>query len=277
MLEIGEHNRLEVLRSTDVGMYLGGGGNEDILLPLKYIPDTLKVGDEIEVFVYRDSVGKMIATTLSPKILLETFACLKVVSVNDEGVFYDMGLEEDLFVPEMEQNAKVRVGDRRIVYMFLDERTERLIGSMKWRNFCLTEEHEFKVNEKVKIMVGEKTNLGRNVLIQNGFYGLIYTNEIFEKLEIGDIRDAYIKPFREDGELDLTLQERGYGHVVSSSEKILELLKANHGILDIGDKSSPNKIASITGMSKKVFKKAIGDLYKKRLVLLDKEQVKLKD
>lgn len=275
MLKIGKHNQLEVLRSTSVGMFLGGEGKEDVLLPLKYIPDTLEVGDEIEVFIYTDSEDRIIATTLTPKIKLDSYASLTVVAVDRIGVFFDIGLEKDLLVPSREQNADVKVGDRRIVYMFLDPESERLVGSMKWREFCFKEEPEFEVNQKVKIMIGEKTDLGRNVLIENAFYGLIFANEIFEELAIGDVKEAYIKTLREDGDIDVTLQELGYGHVLSSSDKILELLKANNGILEIGDKSSPDKITSITGMSKKVFKKAIGDLYKKKLVLLEKEQVTL--
>lgn len=275
MLKIGEHNRLEVLRSTSVGMYLGGEGIEDVLLPLKYIPDSLEVGDEITVFIYTDSEDRIIATTLEPKIMLDSYASLEVVAVDRVGVFFDMGLEKDLLVPHREQNAPVKVGDHRIVYMFLDPESDRLVGSMKWKEFCFKDEPEFEVHQKVQIMIGEQTDLGRNVLIENAYYGLIFANEIFEKLEIGDIRDAYIKNIREDGDLDLTLQEIGYGHVLSSSDKILQLLNANKGILELGDKSSPEKVIAITGMSKKVFKKAIGDLYKKKLVLLEKEQVRL--
>lgn len=275
MVKIGDYNRLEVLRSTGVGMYLGGEEVEDLLLPLKYIPDTLKVGDEIEVFIYRDSEDRKIATTLRPKITVNSFACLEVVDVHAMGVFFDMGLEKDLLVPSKEQNKEVRVGDKRIVYMYLDEHSERLIGSMKWRSFCFSAPI-FEVNDKVEIMIGEKTDLGRNVLIEDEFCGLIYENEIFEELEIGDKREAYIKPMREDGNIDVSLQELGYGHIVSSSDKLLELLKANDGVLEIGDKSSPDQIALITGMSKKTFKKALGDLYKRKLVLLEKERVRLR-
>lgn len=275
MLKIGQQNKLEVLRNTSVGMYLGGEGIEDVLLPIKYIPSDLEVGEEVEVFIYTDSEDRIIATTLTPKIKLDSYAALTVVAVERMGVFFDIGLEKDLLVPSREQNASVSVGDKRIVYMFLDPESDRLVGSMKWREFCFKEDPEFEVNQKVSIVIGEKTDLGRNVLIENAFYGLVFANEIFEELEIGDVRDAYIKTLREDGDIDITLQELGYGHVLSSSEKILELLKIHNGILDLGDKSSPDKIAAVTGMSKKVFKKAIGDLYKKKLVLLEKEQVKL--
>ncbi len=275
MLEIGKQNKLEVLRMTSVGMFLGGEGIEDVLLPLKYIPEGLEVGDDIEVFIYTDSEDRIIATTLKPKIDLDSYASLRIVAVESMGVFFDIGLEKDLFVPAREQNAEVKVGEHRIVYMFLDPESNRLVGSMKWREFCFKEDPVFEEKQKVQIMIGEKTDLGRNVLIENAFYGLIYHNEIFEKLEIGDIRDAYIKTLREDGDIDLSLQELGYGHVLSSSDKILELLNANDGVLEIGDKSSPEKVTAITGMSKKVFKKAIGDLYKKKLVLLEKEKVTL--
>ncbi len=272
MLKIGEYNNLEVLRTTSVGMFLGGENIEDVLLPNKYIPSDLEVGQQIEVFIYLDSEDRIIATTLKPKILLDSYACLEVVAVDRIGVFFDMGLEKDLLVPHKEQNAPVNIGDKRIVYMFLDPETERLVGSMKWKEFCFKDDPVYEVNQKVKIMIGEKTDLGRNVLIENAYYGLIYANDIFEKLSIGDLRDAYIKTIREDGDLDLTLQEIGYRHVLSSSDKILNLLKENDGVLKLGDKSSPEKISELTGMSKKVFKKAIGDLYKKKLVMLENEQ-----
>lgn len=276
MLAIGDYNKLEALRSTERGMLLSGHETEDVLLVSKQIPEGLKVGDEIEVFVYRNEDDELIATKLSPKILPENFACLKVVGANRGGVYFDMGLEEELWVPTLEQNANVSSGDLRIVFMFQDEKTDKFIGSMKWREFC-EEEHNFEENQKVKIMIGERTNLGRNVLIENEYYGLIYANEIFEELEIGDEKEAYVKTLRDDGNIDISLQQPGYGHVKSSSGKILELLEENGGVLDIGDKSRPEKIAAMTGMSKKTFKKAIGDLYKKKLVLLDKEQVRLKE
>lgn len=273
MLEIGKQNKLEVLRMTSVGMFLGGEGTEDVLLPHKYIPEDLEVGDDIEVFIYTDSEDRVIATTLTPKIERDTYACLTIVAVESMGVFFDMGLEKDLIVPAKEQNAEVKVGEKRIVYMYLDLESNRLVGSMKWREFCFQDDPVYEAKQKVEVMIGEVTDLGRNVLIDRAYYGLIYHNEIFEKLEIGDVREAYIKTMREDGDIDVSLQELGYGHVLSSSDKILELLQANNGVLEIGDKSSPEKVTALTGMSKKVFKKAIGDLYKKKLVLLEKEKV----
>ena len=173
-------------------------------------------------------------------------------------------------------NVQVEVGDKRIVHMYLDEELDKLTGSMLWREFCFVEEPEFEVNQKVNLMIGEETKLGRNVLINNAFYGLIYNNEIYEELEIGDKREGYIKTIREDGDLDVSLQKLGFDRISDSSGKILKILKASQGVLEIGDKSSPEKIAALTGMSKKTFKKAIGDLYKKKLVLLEKEKVTLK-
>lgn len=277
MLKLGQYNTLEVLRSTSVGMYLGAEDVDDVLLPNKYVHDTLEVGDEIEVFIYLDTGDRVVATNLTPKIQLDSFACLEVVVQNKMGIFFDMGLEKDLLVPYREQNPyeNVSIGDKRIVFMYLDEVSDRLTGSLKWKGFCYNDP-AFEINEKVNIMIGEKTDLGRNVLVNNQFYGLIYANEIFEELEVGDQREAYIKQVRDDGHIDVSLQKLGYEHVLTSSEKLLELIKANDGTLDIGDKSSPEKIYSITGMSKKTFKKAIGDLYKKKLILLEREQIKLK-
>ncbi|MGB0425253.1 MAG: GntR family transcriptional regulator, partial [Flavobacteriales bacterium] len=174
-------------------------------------------------------------------------------------------------------NAPIKAGDKRIIYMFLDDRSQKLVGSMKWKDFCFKDEPEYEVNQKVKIMIGEETDLGRNVLIDNAYYGLIYDNEIFEDLEIGEEREAFIKNQREDGDIDVSLQPLGYSRVLSSVDKIVELLKENEGVLEIGDKSSPELITALTGMSKKTFKKAIGDLYKKKLVVLEPKQVKLID
>ena len=275
MLKIGEYNTLEVLRDTDPGLFLGGEDVEDILLPHKYVPEGTEVGDKLEVFVYTDSEDRIIATTLKPKIIAESFACLEVIAISSMGAFFDIGLEKDLLVPHNEQNAPLKIGDKRIIFMFLDEESDRLVGSMKWRDFCFADEPKFEVNDKVEIMIGEKTDLGRNVLINNAYYGLVYENEIFEEVNVGDKKEAYIKTMREDGDIDISLQQLGYMHILSSSDRILAMLKDNNGVLEIGDKSSPEKIKSITQMSKKVFKKAIGDLYKKKLVLLDKEQVRL--
>lgn len=275
MLKIGEYNTLEVLRDTEPGLYVGGEDVEDVLLPHKYVPEGTKVGDELEVFIYTDSEDRIIATTLKPKILAEGFACLEIVAINSMGAFFDIGLEKDLLVPHSEQNAPTKLGDKHLIFMFLDEETQRLVGSMKWRDFCFADEPQFEKNQEVDIMIGEKTDLGRNVLINEAYYGLVYENEIFGVVKIGDKRKAYIKTMREDGDIDVSLQQLGYMHILSSSDKILAMLRDNEGVLEIGDKSSPEKIKAITQMSKKVFKKAIGDLYKKKLVLLEKEQVKL--
>ena len=275
MLKIGERKILEAIKSTDSGMILGGDNQERILLPTELVPASLKVGNEIEVFVYRNSEGDSVATTEFQKIALDSFACLQVTSVRKNGAYFDMGMGKELFVPKEEQIVDVSEGEKHIVHMFLDKETDKLLGSLKWRDFCFRDDPEFVVNQKVKVMIGEETDLGRNVLINNSFYGLIYTNEIFEELEIGDMKEGYIKAPREDGDIDVSLQELGYKNVISASDKILQLLKKYDGVLEIGDKSSPELVTALTGMSKKTFKKAIGDLYKKKLVLLDKEQVKL--
>ena len=275
MLKIGEFNKLEAIRSTHDGMFLKGESADEVFIHNDELPEKFDIGDEVVVFLYNGADGDLAATTLRPFIALDSFACLEVVSVNRIGAFFDMGLDKDLLVPHREQNVEVEEGDWRIVHMYLDEQSQRLTGSMMWREYCFKEDHSYEVNQKVKIMIGERTTLGRNVLIDNAFYGLIYNNEIFEELVIGDIREAYIKNIREDGDIDVSLQKLGYSRVLSSSDKILELLQANDGVLEIGDKSSPEKIAALTGMSKKTFKKAIGDLYRKKQVLLEKEKVRL--
>jgi predicted RNA-binding protein (virulence factor B family) len=231
MLEIGTYNKLKALRTAEEGMYIGSPTNGELLLPLDQVPDDLKVGEEIEVFIYHNSEDKITATTIRPKIRVNSYACLEVISVNRIGAFFDMGLDIDLLVPTKEMNVQVEVGDKRIVHMYLDEELDKLTGSMLWREFCFVEEPEFEVNQKVNLMIGEETKLGRNVLINNAFYGLIYNNEIYEELEIGDKREGYIKTIREDGDLDVSLQKLGFDRISDSSGKILKILKASQGVL----------------------------------------------
>jgi predicted RNA-binding protein (virulence factor B family) len=275
MLNLGVKNTLRVLRGTSVGMYLGDEDGNDVLLPKKYIPDDLIVGDDIEVFIYKDSEDRVIATTLEPKVKLNEFSYLQVMAVTGIGAFLDWGLEKDLFVPFKEQNRKLETGDWTPVYVYLDEETERLVGSCKVNKFFEKENIELTVGEEVDLLIFEETNLGMNVVINNKYKGLVYENEIFQRIKLGSRARGYIKNIREDNRIDVSLQKQGYANVEPNAQKILEKLKAGNGFLDITDKSDANYVMYQLEMSKKTFKKAIGGLYKQRLIRIEDDGIYL--
>lgn len=275
MLKIGEHNELKALRETSVGFYLGDEEGNDVLLPNKYVPETFAVDDMLEVYLYKDSEDRIIATTLAPRIQLNSFASLKAVAVDRVGAFFDMGLEKDLLVPFKEQNGRITVGEWYIVYLYLDEETDRLVGSTKWSAFCEKEDVELDKHQKVRLIIGEKTDLGRNVLIDMKYKGLIYENEIFKEIHSGDRVIGYVKEVRSDNKIDVSLQEEGHGNVTAGAQELLDYLEEHNGFMKLTDKSSPEQIKSTVQMSKKTFKRALGALYKQRLVTLSPEGVKL--
>lgn len=275
MFNLGVKNTLRILRGTSVGMYLGDDEGNDVLLPKKYIPDDVIVGDDIEVFIYRDSEDRIIATTLEPKVQLNGFAYLQVMAVTGIGAFLDWGLEKDLFVPFKEQNKKLATGDWCAVYVYLDEETDRLVGSCKVNKFFEKENIELEIGQEVDLFVFEETNLGLNAVINNKYKGLIYENEIFQRIKLGSRTKGYIKNIREDKLIDVSLQKQGYANIEPNAEKILEKLKANNGFLDVTDKSDANYIMYQLEMSKKTFKKAVGGLYKQRLIRIEDEGIYL--
>jgi len=274
-MEVGKYNTLQVLRATSVGLYLGDAEGNDVLLPHKYIPENIEMGGEIEVFIYRDSEDRLIATTLTPAILLNQFAILEVVAVSPIGAFLDWGLEKDLFVPFKEQNHKLQSGQWVPVYLYLDEETDRLVASAKINKFFQNNDTiELEENQKADILVYEKTDLGYNVIINNRYKGLVYENEIFRRLAWGDQTTGYIKNIREDGKIDVSLQPLGFLNARDENARvIMEKLESNGGILHLSDASDPIDIQDQLGMSKKAFKKAIGGLYREGLITLSDASV----
>lgn len=275
MLNLGVKNTLRILRGTSVGMYLGDEDGNDVLLPKKYIPDDVIVGDDIDVFIYKDSEDRIIATTLEPKVKLNEFAYLQVMAVTGIGAFLEWGLEKDLFVPFKEQNRKLEVGDWSAVYLYLDEETERLVGSCKVNKFFNKENIELEDGEEVDLLVFEETNLGLNVIINQKYKGLIYENEIFQRIKLGSKVKGFVKQIREDNRIDVSLQKQGYANIEPNAEHIMEKLKANNGFLDLTDKSDANYIMYQLEMSKKTYKKAIGSLYKQRLIRIEEDGIYL--
>ncbi|MCA0363788.1 MAG: GntR family transcriptional regulator [Bacteroidetes bacterium] len=267
-MKVGEYNTLKILRGTGVGMYLGDDEGNDVLLPHKYIPENAVIGEDIEVFIYRDSEDRLIATNLKPLILLNQFAVLEVVAVTGIGAFLDWGLEKDLFVPFKEQNHKLKTGQWVPVYLYLDTQTDRLVASAKVNKFFKNDQIEdLEIGQEVDLMVFERTDLGHNVVINNLYKGLVFENETFRRIAWGDNLKGFIKNIREDGKIDVSLQPIGFKkYIEPAAQQILDKLKQNNGILHLSDHSDPIEIMEVLEMSKKSFKKAIGGLYKDKKI-----------
>lgn len=276
MIPVGQHQELTILRHTTVGLYLGDdAGDEDVLLPNKYCPEKFALGDKLRVFVYRDYEERKIATNLMPKILLHQFAFLRVTSVSNIGAFMDWGLEKELLVPFREQRKKMEEGRWYIVYLDLDDETDRLYATNKIEKRLQNHTLTAKEGDAVEIMIMKKTDLGFSVIVNQQHEGLIFESDIFSKLNIGDKLKGYVKKIREDNKLDIQLQPIGFENFNDPNcEMILTRLAANDGFLAISDKSSPEEIYDQFGISKKAYKKAIGTLYKQRKITLEPDGIK---
>jgi predicted RNA-binding protein (virulence factor B family) len=275
MIHIGEQNTLTILRETDNGFYLIDKEENEVLLPNAYIKEGWAIGDEVEVFVFTDSEDRLTATTVVPKIKLDDFALLKVNEVNNIGAFLDWGLPKDLFVPFKEQKTKMREDKHYVVTMYLDYESERLVASSKIDSFLEFEDIHLTEGQEVEIIIYERTPLGFNCIINKLYKGLIYENEVFRNLNIGEHTIGYIKTVREDNKIDVSLQKVGYVAQDENQEKILNILRGDAGYIGLTDKSKPEEIYEELKMSKKAFKKAIGGLYKQKLVWLKKDGIYL--
>jgi hypothetical protein len=275
MLQLGEFNELKAKRSTDNGWYLVDEEDNEVLMPNKYIPEGFKEEDQISVFVYKDSEDRIVATTETPKMVVNEFACLQVKQVNKMGAFLDWGLEKDLMVPYSEQKSKMQEGEFYVVRLVHDTKSDRLFASSKLNKYLVQDHMIVATGDEVEAIIVEESDLGYKAIIEDAHLGLLYKNETFRTLEIGDKLNVFVKKIREDGKIDLSLEQEGYGKVDPSSQKILQKLNENEGYLNLHDKSHPVLIAEILGMSKKTFKKAIGNLYKQRLILLEKNGIRL--
>lgn len=276
-MEVGKYNTLQILRGTSVGMYLGDEEGNDVLLPHKYIPENAQIGENIEVFIYRDSEDRLIATTLKPLILLNQFAILEVVAATQFGAFLDWGLEKDLFVPFKEQNHKLQKGQYVPVYLYLDEQTDRVVASAKvHKYFKNLDGVDLDEGQEVDLLVFEKTELGHNVVVNNLYKGLVYENETFRRLAWGDTTKGYVKLIRDEGKIDISLQPLGFLKTLEPNQKaILDKLQQSGGTLNLSDSSDPIEIQEVLEMSKKAFKKAIGVLYKDKKILIKDDSIVL--
>ncbi len=277
MIEIGKHTTLIILRETDPGLYLGAeeGAEEVVLLPHKYKPETFEIGDEIGVFIYLDYDERPIATTLDPYVLLNNFGYLRCADVTKHGAFMEWGLEKHLFVSFKEQARPMKVDNWYIVYLYLDEQTNRLAGSSKTNQFLQNENLTVQTFEKVDILVTHLTDKGANVIINGIHKGLIYLEDLFEDIRTGDKLKAFIKKIREDNKMDVVLQTPGYKSIEPNAEYILEELNAAGGFIPLHDKSDPKTIKDTLGLSKKSFKKAIGSLYKDKQITIKEDGIEL--
>lgn len=267
-IELGKFNRLEVIKEVDFGVYLDGGDSGEILLPTRYVPDNCRVGDMVDVFLYLDNEERLIATTLVPLVQVGGFACLEVSWVNQFGAFLNWGLMKDLFVPFREQKMKMEVGKKYVVHAHIDEESYRIVASAKVERYLSDAFPPYAVGDEVEVLVWQKTDLGFKVIVDNRFGGLLYDNEIFRPLETGARLKAYVKQVREDGKIDLALQKSGMEKVDDFAPVLLKYIQEHDGHIALNDKSSANDIYNTFGVSKKTFKKAVGDLYKRQLIVL---------
>ncbi len=269
MAQIGKMNTLKVLRVGSHGVILDGGELGDILLPLREAPAGCAVGDPVEVFVYPDSDDTLVASTQRPHAQVGEFACMKVASMTKFGAFLDWGLKKNLLVPFSEQNGSMVEGRRYIVHVYVEARGGRIVASAKLDRFLDKEPAEYTRHQPVDLLIAEHTDLGYKAVVDNRHWGLLYDADVFQPLRYGQRLRGYIKNVREDGKVDLMLQQAGYAKVGGVAEQLLAKLEAAGGFLAVTDKSPPEQIYATFGVSKKTFKQAVSALYKERLITIE--------
>ena len=274
MIQIGQFNKLAILSFSDYGAYLDAGANAEILLPNRDVPEACDVGDVLDVFVCYDSEDRLVATTQKPLAQVGQFAHLMVKSVESVGAFLDWGLPKDLFLPFSEQSRDLRMGHFVVVYIYIDK-SDRISSSMRLDRHIDKEKGDYQEGQEVSLMIGHKTDLGFKAIVNGRHWGVIYANEVFERLEIGQKLKGYIKKLREDGKIDLSLQKLGHKAAEDIGERIMTTLKEEGGFLPLNDKAAAEIIYDTFGVSKKKYKMALGGLYKKRLITVDEDGIRL--
>ena len=275
MVEIGRVNTLEVVRETDNGLYLDGRELGEILMPKKFITEEVRKLGWADVFVYSDSEDRLVATTEKPFAMVGEFAYLKAVATSKFGAFLDWGLPKDLLVPFREQKADMLEGRNYLVYLFLDSLTKRIAASAKLDKFLDNIPPEYEPGDEVQLMIAEETDLGYKAIVNNEHWGMLYKNQLYQTLSQGQKITGYINKVRDDEKIDLLLEKPGYEKVDAISQKILDELKQNRGFMAVSDNTSTEMINALFGISKKNFKKAIGSLYKKRMITFDSDGIRL--
>jgi uncharacterized protein len=267
MATLGTYNVLPIIRESTPGLYLDGGELGEILLPKRYIPRDIQPKDKLEVFIYRDSEDRLVATTEQPIATVGEFACLRVIGINDRtGAFLDWGLSKDLLLPFREHVRPVKVGDRVVVYILVDPKTERIIASMRLNRHFSRERPLYRPNAKVDLLISGSTPLGYEAVVDGRHRGLLFRDNIVTRVQIGQQLKGFVRAVRPNGQIDLSLDAAGYSRVGKLTDLILEALRSNGGKLDFDDDSSPELIRQRFGVSKKAFKQALGSLYKERQI-----------
>lgn len=275
MVKLGDYNILRVVKRVDFGIYLDGGDDGEILMPTRYVPQDVEVDDDLNVFIYLDSEDRLIATTEQPKAKVGDFALLEVTAVNQVGAFLDWGLAKDLMVPFREQKVKMESGQKHVVYIYVDEDTDRIVASAKLDQFLDNVAPTYTEGDEVRLMVVSKTDLGYKVIVNGLHWGMVYANEVFKPLHRGDCLTGYIKKVRDDDKIDVSLQKPGYARVDSLQEQVLDKLRRNNGFLPVNDKTDAQVIYDLFGCSKKSFKMTIGTLFRLRQITIETDGIKL--
>lgn len=268
MVQVGNYNKLKVVKEVDFGVYLDDGSGKEILLPKRFVPADLKIDDELEVFVYHDNDGRLTATTQKPYGVVGDIVMLNVRTETHQGAFLDWGLMKDVFVPISQQDTRMRPDHSYLVMIYIDEMTGRVAATAKFSKHLSNYDLTVKVHDEVDMVVYQKTDLGYKVIINNKHLGLLHHNEVFEELEEGQKLKGFIKNIRPDNKIDVVAGQKGFKKVEDAEDKILRLLKENNNYLPYNDKSDPEEIYNFFGMSKKTFKMTLGTLYKQQKIAL---------
>lgn len=274
-IRLGDYNRMTVVKTVDFGVYLDGGEEGEVLLPARYVPDGCKEGDELEVFVYLDNEERLVATTQTPLAKVGDFACLEVSWVNEYGAFLNWGLMKDLFCPFREQKMKMEKGKRYIVHVHIDHESHRIVASAKVERYFDPSFPPYRYGDEVGLLVWQKTDLGFKVIVDNRYAGLVYSNQIFREIRTGDRMKGYIEAVREDGKIDVMLQPTGWRMTKETADVLLDYLETHQGVCRLTDKSPAEDIYQAFQVSKKSYKKAVGDLYKRRLITIEEDCIRL--
>ena len=274
-IRLGDYNRMTVVKTVDFGVYLDGGEEGEVLLPARYVPDGCKEGDELEVFVYLDNEERLVATTQTPLAKVGDFACLEVSWVNEYGAFLNWGLMKDLFCPFREQKMKMEKGKRYIIHVHIDHESHRIVASAKVERYFDPSFPPYRYGDEVSLLVWQKTDLGFKVIVDNRYAGLVYSNQIFREIRTGDRMKGYIEAVREDGKIDVMLQPTGWRMTKETADVLLDYLETHQGVCRLTDKSPAEDIYQAFQVSKKSYKKAVGDLYKRRLITIEEDCIRL--
>ena len=275
MVEIGRYNSLEVVKLVDFGIYVDGGDRGEILVPSRFVPSGTEVGNLLELFIYHDSEGRLIGTTQRATAQVGEFAVLQVKQTTSKGAFLDWGLMKELLVPFKEQRTPLREGQRVLVYLYLDVLTERVVATTKVERYLADEPATYERNAEVEVIIAAHTPIGFSCLVEEQHMGMLYHNELYTTLQLGERRKSYVKGVREDGKIDLSLRPVGYHQSTDAEQRILQMLAEGDGFLALHDKSDPYEIQQALGCSKKQFKQIIGSLYRQRKITLAPDGIRL--